>query len=256
MSTLPSRSRTKAGRPRIQNLIAFGGLLMLAASCARTNVEYVGAESRPMPRPERILVHPFGVSPDQVALDQTIGLRLQEIIGAKTDDSERLRIAQELSGIVAQRLAGDLQSKGFDAAVASAGTLPGVRTLEIDGQFLSVDQGSQRQRMIIGFGMGASEVRVLVQAFEVTEAGRALVDDFYIETQSSRRPGMGPMAGGGAVAGNAAAAVALSGTTALVGARAQTVEADAQNLADRVAAELQKFFAQQGWAPARQSSAP
>ncbi|MBN8249947.1 MAG: DUF4410 domain-containing protein [Verrucomicrobia bacterium] len=242
-------SRTKLRTVGI--LVTLGGLLLLATSCARTNVQYVGTDARPLPKPERIVVHPFGVSADQVALDQTIGLRLQELVGSKTDDGERLRIARELSGIVAKRLVQDLQGKGFDAVVAPAGTPPGAHTLEIDGQFLSVDQGSQRQRMIIGFGLGASEVRVLVQAFEVTDAGRVLADDFYINTQSSRRPGMGPMAGGGAVAGNAAAALAVSSTTALVGARAQTVEADAQNLADRVAEELQKYFVQQGWTPAR-----
>jgi len=232
---------------RLAGLLPALGVILLVTSCARTRVQYAGVDSHPLPKPERIVVHPFGVSPDQVALDQTIGLRLQEVLGAKSDDSERLRIAQELCGIVARRLAQDLQSKGFDATVAPEGLGSDLRTLEIDGQFLSIDQGSQRQRLIIGFGLGASEVRVLVQVFEGTPAGRALVDDFYIETQSSRRPGMGPMAGGGAVAGNAAAALALSGTTALVGARAQTVEADAQNLADRVAMELDKFFAEQGW---------
>lgn len=251
MSLPPHSIRRRNPFRTVGMFSALGILMLLGVSCARTQVQYVGSNPRPLPRPERILVHPFGVSADQVALDQTIGLRLQELVGSKTDDSERLRIARELSGIVAQRLVQDLQGKGFDAVTAPAGTRPGVRTLEIDGQFLSVDQGSQRQRMIIGFGLGASEVRVLVQAFAVTDTGRELVDDFYINTQSSRRPGMGPMAGGGAVAGNAAAALALSGTTALVGARAQTVEADAQNLADRVAEELQKYFVQQGWTPAR-----
>jgi hypothetical protein len=101
--------------------------------------------------------------------------------------------------------------------------------------------------MIIGFGMGASEVRVLVQAYEITGQGRQLVDDFYVTTMSSRRPGMGPMGGGGAVAGNAVAGLALSSTSMLVGARAQTV--DAKNLADRVSVELEAFFSRQGWSP-------
>jgi len=92
------------------------------------------------------------------------------------------------------------------------------------GFFLSIDQGNQRQRMIIGFGMGASEGRVLMWAVEMTEDGRQLVDNFYIITQSSWRPGVGPM--GGVVAGNAVVGLALSSTSMLVGARSQKVEAD------------------------------
>lgn len=55
------------------------------------------------------------------------------------------------------------------------------------------------------------------------------------------------MGGGGAVAGNAVAGLALSSTSMLVGGRAQTVEADAVNLADRIGAELGAFFVKQGW---------
>lgn len=231
--------------------LAFAGCisLVLCSGCARTHVDYRATETRKLPSPATLVVHDFSISPDQVALDHNIGLRLQEAIGAKSDSAERLRIAQEISRIVSQQVVSDLRGKGFNAVLASASAVPGSPALDIEGQFFSVDQGNQRQRMIIGFGMGASEVRVLVQAYEVTGQGCELVDDFYVTTLSSRRPGMGPMGGGGAVAGNAVAGLALSSTSMLVGARAQTVEADAKNLADRVSVELEAFFARQGWTP-------
>lgn len=235
-----------ASERRIAGMAALAGLLLLAG-CARTQVAYQRSESRPLPKPDTVVVHDFSVSPDQVALDQTMGLRLQEVMGGQTDASQRLKVAQEISRIVTQELVKDLQKQGLNAVTPASAANPAGRTLDIDGQFFSIDQGNQRQRMIIGFGMGASEVRVLVQAFEITGEGRQLVDDFYITTQSSRRPGLGPMGGGGAVAGNAVAGLALSSTSMLVGARAQTVEADAMNLADRIAAELGAFFAKQGW---------
>lgn len=224
--------------------------LLFLSACARTNVEHRTTDTRRMPKPDTIVVHDFSVSPDQVALDHNMGLRLQEMMGSQTDASERLRIAQEISKIVTQQLVKDLAKMGLNVVAAPAAGAPGTRILDIEGQFFSIDQGNQRQRMIIGFGMGASEVRVMVQAFETTGEGRELVDDFFVTTQSSRRPGLGPMGGAGAVAGNAAASLALSSTSMLVGARAQTVQADAQNLADRVSAELEKYFVQQGWLPA------
>lgn len=222
--------------------------LMILSACARTNVDHRTTETRRLPKPDLVVVHDFSVSPDQVALDHNIGLRLQEVMGSQTEASERLRVAREISRIVSQELVKDLQKQGLNVVSASASPAVTGRTLDIEGQFFSIDQGNQRQRMIIGFGLGASEVRVLVQAFEGTGAGngRQLVDDFYITTQSSRRPGLGPM-GGGAVAGNAVAGLALSSTSMLVGARAQTVEADAINLADRISAELGTYFVQQGW---------
>lgn len=223
--------------------------LLILSACARTNVDHRTSETRRLPRPDLVVVHEFSVSPDQVALDHNMGLRLQEVMGSQSDASERLRVAREISRIVSQELVKDLQKQGLNVVSASASPGGTGRTLDIEGQFFSIDEGNQRQRMIIGFGLGASEVRVLVQAFEGTGAGngRQLVDDFYITTQSSRRPGLGPMGGGGAVAGNAVAGLALSSTSMLIGARAQTVEADAINLADRISAELGTYFVQQGW---------
>jgi len=127
--------------------------------------------------------------------------------------------------------------------VASPDFRPPTESLTVEGQFFSIDQGSQRRRLIIGFGMGASEVRVLVQAFENRPAGPELVEDFYATVKSSRRPGMGPMAGAGA----AVIGKATSGTLSMLGGNEQSVEADARHLADSITAELKKFFSRQGW---------
>jgi ribosomal protein S19E (S16A) len=193
------------------------------------------------------MVHNFSVSPDEIALDHTIGMRLQELLGGETDTKERMRLAQEISGIVTEHLVQDLRAQGFIAMTASSGSSAAGRTLEIEGQFFTIDQGSQRRRMIIGFGAGASEVRVLVQVYEKTQAGRQLVEDFYATAKSSMRPGMGPMAGSGAIMGHAAVSAATSGGLSLVGSSSQTVEADARHLADRISDELHQFFARRGW---------
>ena len=116
-------------------------------------------------------------------------------------------------------------------------------SLTVEGQFFSIDQGSQRRRMIIGFGMGASQVRVLVQAFENTATGPQLVEDFYATVESSLRPGLGPMAGAGA----AVIGKATSGALGVLGGNEQSVEADARHLANSITQELKGFFAKQGW---------
>ena len=225
--------------------------LMLFCGCARTSVSRVSADTEQLPKPDAIVVHDFSVSPDQIALDHTIGLRLQELMGSQTDAKERMQVAQTISALVTKDIVQDLQKQGFNAMAASSVSPPSGRTLSVEGQYFSIDQGSQRRRMIIGFGAGASEVRALVQEFESTPAGPKLVDDFYATVKSSRRPGMGPMAGGGALVGHAAASAATSGGLSMVGANAQSVEADARHLADSISAELGQFFARQGWSASK-----
>jgi hypothetical protein len=101
--------------------------------------------------------------------------------------------------------------------------------------------------MVIGFGAGASEVRTLVQIYETTADGRRLVEDFYATVKSSRKPGMGPMAGVGAASGMAAESAAVSTGVGIATARSQTVEGDAKHTADEIAQQLKKFFVEQRW---------
>ena len=69
--------------------------------------------------------------------------------------------------------------------------------------------------------------------------------------KSGRKPGMGEMMGVGAIAGHLLASTvvsgALAGTSEMTSA---TVEADAKRLAEKIAADLGKFFVDQGWIPA------
>ena len=223
--------------------------ILLFSSCARTTVQPLRSEAGRLPKPDAVAVHDFSVSPDQVALDHTIGLRLRGLMGGDADANERLRVAQEISKIVTENLVKDLRKQGINAVTASS-SIPAGRTLSIQGQFFSIDQGSQRRRLIVGFGVGASTVRTLVQVFEETGTGPRMMEDFYVTVQSSRKPGMGPMAGAGAAGVSAASSAVVGSATGLVGASSQTVEADARHLADQISEELKKFFLKQGWVTA------
>ena len=164
---------------------------------------------------------------------------------------EELRIAQEVARIVTENLVKEIRKLGIPAVPASAASPVAGPTLSVEGQFLSIDQGNRTRRMIVGFGAGASEVRTLIQVYQVTNEGRRLVEDFYTTVKSSRKPGMGPMVGVGAAAGRAAASAAVSGGVGLATERSQTVESDASHTATEIAKVLAKFFAEQGWIPAQ-----
>jgi Domain of unknown function (DUF4410) len=226
--------------------ILVGGFALIGITgCARVSVENVNVRALGLPRPQMIYVHDFAVSADAVALDSALGARALEMAkGTETED--RIKIGKEIARIVSENLVNEIRAQGMPAQLAGGAPLPGP-TLTIDGQFVSVDEGNRLKRMVVGFGAGASEVRTLVQVYETTNEGRRLVEDFYTTVKSSRKPGMGPMAGAGAAAGRAAASAAASAGIGVLGARSQTVEADAKAAAAEIAKELGKLFVEQGW---------
>src|SRR4029077_15211783 len=133
------------------------------------------------------------------------------------------------------------------AVAAAAATPVAGPSLAVEGQVLTVDQGKRLPRMVIGFGAGATEVRTLVQIYEITNEGRQLVEDFYTTVKSSRKPGMGPMAGVGGASGMAGESAAGATGVGVLTARSQTVEADAKHTADQIAKQLKNFFVEQHW---------
>jgi hypothetical protein len=227
--------------------LAVAFVVALAACTPRTQMERNRVATGPLPRPDVVLVHDFSVSPDEITLDTNISRRLRELTQGTTDAQELERVARAISASVTQNLVADLRSRGMNA-VAAAGAPPlAGRPLSIEGQFFSINEGSERRRMIVGFGAGASEVRTLVQVFDGSGPSRLLVEDFYVNARSAPKPGMAGIGAAGEVAGRAAATAGTNSGLELLGANRQTVEADARELAKRIGAEIAKLFEQQGW---------
>ena len=247
--------RVASGQSRVtqrRTLVRFIEVALLSvavmAGCARTSVQDVQMTAPGLPRPQLIVVHDFVTSPSAVSLDRAIGARVLRMAQEQPIASDEEKIAQEVARIVTENLVKSISALGLPAQPGTIGTPPVAGpVLAVEGQFLSVDQGNRAQRMMIGFGAGASEVRTLVQIYETTADGRRLVEDFYTTVKSSRKPGLGPMAGAGAAAGRAAETAAMSTGIGVMTARSQTVEGDAKNTADEIAKQLKKFFVEQGW---------
>jgi hypothetical protein len=240
-----------SARPRLRHAV-LGGLvagfaLAALAGCARTSVENVNVLAVGLPRPNLIIVHDFAVAPDAVVPDRAIGARILDMVQDTPETQERMKIARDVATVVTNNLVEEIAKLGLPAVSAANATPVAGPSLAIEGQYLSVDEGNRLRRMVIGFGAGASEVRTLVQIFETTNDGRRLVEDFYTTVKSSRKPGVGPMAGVGAAAGTVAATTAVSAGVGAATEFSQTVEADARHAAEEIAKTLKKFFVEQGW---------
>src|SRR2546428_10808181 len=78
-----------------------------------------------------------------------------------------------------------------------------------------MDGGNRLRRMVIGFGVGGTDLRTKVQVYQGTEAAPLLLQEFEAKAERSKKPGMGPMVGVGAAATSAASAAAVSGGAGL-----------------------------------------
>ena len=220
------------------------------AACGQTGVRDIKAtQEKNLPKPSRILVYDFAVSERDVFEYQGIMRRQPSI----KDPVERERlIAQEVKDALAEEVADGLRKLGFTVERVSRGTTATGNELLIDGQFLTVDEGSPLRRLVIGFGTGTSTVESRAQVYQGGSARRVL--EFATLSDSGKMPGSAPMLGagaavqGGVTAGTVVANAAVSGV--------KTYKSDVARMAaasgDQVVRSLSEFFAQQGWIRADQ----
>ena len=229
------------------------GLLavFILIGCAPTQVTTVNEYSGKLARPDRIFVYDFAASPDDVDTTKGIIPELQGLVSKKPRTKEEKAVGRHVANALSKELVKEIQSFGLPAERA-AGTPPSTgNILEIEGQFLSIDEGNRAERVIIGFGLGRTDVKTNVQLYDITTTGRRAVEKFTTDAKSGRKPGMALFAGAGALAGHAAVSTLVSGGVAAASEKfSANVEADAKRTAKEIAKRLGEFFVQQGWIPA------
>jgi hypothetical protein len=228
-------------------------LCLAAAGCAKTEVESktMAPMAAAMPRPDQVLVYNFAFAPDQVALDKGIASRVADAMDSTPPTEQELEVGEKVTAALTKRLVSDIQKMGLVAEPGTDAAPTAGKTLIVRGQILSIDEGNPTRRVVIGFGAGRSDVEAHVQVLEYTPAGDENVEQFTVIAESGRKPGMGPMAGIGAVAGHLLFSVGLSAATSAASETwGANVDADAKRLADKVSAQLKSYFVSQGWVPA------
>jgi hypothetical protein len=231
---------------------ALGILVVSVLIGCRATTENVMTYGGQMPRPQRVVVYDFTSTYGDVHLQSGVGGRIKESMQEAEGTSlaaQQTKLQQDIIRLMTTQLVQEIGKLGLGVPVQSAETAGPITEgqLSIEGQFLTIDEGNQTKRLVIGFGAGASHVRIAVQVLETVAGQHRLVEDFYTNANSSRKPGFGPMAGVGAAVGAARAATAGAGlgTTAIMGA--QDAEGDTKQAASAIAKELARFFAKQGW---------
>jgi len=221
-------------------------LMALSVGCARArvkNVETFGADS--VPRPGRIIVFDFYTGSADIQVGNTPVRTARRRVGLSTPEAEMLGAA--LADTLADKLVADIKALGYPAERANGAALPTLNDLVIQGQFMHVDEGSQVKRFVIGFGVGATEVRTEVDVFQVTANGKRPVKQFDTVATGSRLPGAGWFVAGGAVGGTVAtSAMISSGVGGLRELRA-SIDLDAGRTAAQIAQKISELSAANRW---------
>jgi hypothetical protein len=235
--------------------------LALLAGCAPTSVQETSESTVGGPRPERILIYDFAVSPQEVELDKGLSAELMDryrhLDSGAARTAAELKIGHTVASIVAAELVKQIQSYGLWAERALGVPSGKGKTLIVKGQFLSIDEGNRTERVVIGFGAGRTDVQANVQVYELTPEGKKEIESLRASGASGAKPGMAEMMGIGALTHHLLASTLVSGSISTAGElKFETVDADGRRLADKIAANLGQYFVSQGWIPAGAVKSP
>ena len=225
-------------------LVPYLFIMVFAVGCASTRVsnqkEVALGKST---RPARVWVYDFAATTSDVPADSPLAAHPA---GKLTDKETAL--GRDLGAQIASELATQISAMGLPAARAAAGTVPRVNDLVIRGTLLSINPGSTLERVTIGCGLGASELRTAVETYQVTAEGPRMIESETIDAGGSKTPGASLGVVGLAATGNPAGLIVSTGLK-LYGEESgrSKITGRAKSTAAEIAGLLQQRFQRQGW---------
>lgn len=218
--------------------------VIVVAGCAPTNLTQT-RRAGALEKPDRILVRNFAVTLSDVEMDRGLGPTIARDAQGEVGVPEQ-KIGRAASNALAEELVAKLREAGLPAERSTGRVALTPTTLVIAGKFLTLDEGNQTMRTLVGFGAGASEVRTRVQAWMDGQ----LVAEAETDAKSGKKPGAGVTLGAGAAMGTAATAAGIAaGTTGISEVFLTSVEADAKRTGREIADRILRAYRERGWLP-------
>jgi len=221
--------------------------LLVIAGCASTKVtgrdELVTGQ---IPRPNTIWVHDFAATPGDVPDESA--LAGQDLEHSTPQTAKEIAMGRQLGDEIASRLIEQINGMGMSAERASAGTTPQINDLVLRGYLISFNEGSAAKRIAIGFGSGASDLKVAVEGFQMTAQGLRKLGSGTTDAAGGKAPGadLGVL---GLLATHNPAGLIISSGIKIYGEESgrSTVKGRAKQTAKEIADVLKKRFQEQGW---------
>jgi hypothetical protein len=225
----------------------FEDALAILSGCASSDVTtrqpYTGER---VARPDRIIVHDFAATSADVPAGSALAGRSAEHPTPQT--AEQIETGRQLGAHVAKELVAEIRDMGLPAVRAAGQPPPRVGDLVIRAYSVSIDPGSAGERVLVGFGSGAAELRTVVEGYLMTRQGLRRLGSGQLESGGSKTPGMLVGVATLAATGNPISLI-VGGASKLRGEEKglETIEGAAQRTAQEIAEKLRVKFQEQGW---------
>ena len=230
---------------RTVNGLGLAVMVVLCFGCARARVKNVQETARTLPRPPRVVVFDFYTGAADVRVGTSPRRTARRAAGLSVQEPDLL--GEAVANTLASRLVEDIRALGLSAERAADALPPGPNDLVVQGQFMRVDQGSQVQRFVIGFGVGATELRTQVEVFQVSADGWRPVQQFDTVATGSRLPGAGWFVAGGAIGGTVATSAMITSGVGVLRELRASIDADAGRTSEQIAGKLSALKTAQLW---------
>lgn len=220
--------------------------LVAVAGCTSTQVENRQIlVNEKIPRPNHIWVYDFASTPDQIPPQSGF---FGQLSVPSSQTPQQIATGRQVGSDLAARLAAAIREMGMPAEQAGPGTKPELNDLEIRGYLLSVNKGSAVERVAIGFGAGASELRVAVEGFQVTDQGLRKLGGGQVAAGGSKGPGEALPAVVALATANPVGLIVSSGVKVYGEASgSSTIEGREEAVVKEIAEKIRPRFQAQGW---------
>lgn len=204
-------------------------------------------DRKTLPPPTQILVYDFAVSPNEVPADSAVAGQLQGAGDDPYNNPQRTQLEHQIAAVVAEELVEELQDLDLPAQRWSGPAPAGVGVYTLEGQFVTIDEGNAAARMIIGFGAGGTEMKTHVQAYVVEPAGKRLLAEATVDSESSNAPGIAATLPVGAAISGIATAAAINTGVGLVRELNTDVREGAEDTARAIVDLMKPRMEQMDW---------
>jgi hypothetical protein len=240
--------------PKVLNAICFIALAALAAHAANPDTRvgtvvtgraklqllYRYDTSNILPKPDRVVIEDFPTE-GEVVMEKHRFHHHHHFLHPESDrDASPEELIQHVQDAFAKTVIGSLEKEKVKTERVEDVDSESGTALIIRGEFIGVNQGNARKRIMIGFGRGASDIKTHVVLTLVANGRCTVLLDGNINSQSGKEPGALASTGGVGVA--AGTVVGTVGDN-----RSGTVEADAARMGKLVAEQTLSIMTAEKW---------
>ncbi len=120
-------------------------LFFVIVGRAAAEVEIASEYRGQLPKPELILVYDFAVAPGGVELAKGISPRIARLVKGSSRTEREVAVGRLLADSLSKYLVAEIRELGFSAEWTKGTPPEGEKILEIEGQFLSIDEGNRTE---------------------------------------------------------------------------------------------------------------